>query len=169
MCINFTLLLYCPFIFFMERWWASVPACEGVEAGLPQGEAAGVLLLLGLRLPLLNINKLFEIFMSFSFHCWVTASASQHQQIVWDFHVIFISLLGYGFRFSITTNCFRHSCHFHFIAGLRLPLLNINKLFETIMSFSFYCWLQFRMQLLLHRCIQYFFVIKVRYFFLRII
>jgi hypothetical protein len=56
----------------------AVPACEGVDAGLPQGEAAGVLLLLGLRLPLLNINKLFETFMSFSFHCWVTASASQH-------------------------------------------------------------------------------------------
>jgi hypothetical protein len=48
-----------------------VPACEGVDAGLPQGEAAGVLLLLGLRLPLLNINKLFETFMSFSFHCWL--------------------------------------------------------------------------------------------------
>ncbi len=48
----------------------------------------------GLRLPLLNINKLFEIFMLFSFHCWVTASASQHQQIVSDIHVIFISLLG---------------------------------------------------------------------------
>jgi hypothetical protein len=48
-----------------------VPACEGVEAGLPQGEAAGVLLLLGLRLPLLNINKLCETLTSFSFHCWV--------------------------------------------------------------------------------------------------
>ena len=31
-----------------------LPACEGVDAGLPQGEAAGVLLLLGLRLPLLT-------------------------------------------------------------------------------------------------------------------
>jgi hypothetical protein len=72
MYINFTLLLYCPFIFsWKDDDEPAVPACEGVEAGLPQGEAAGVLLLLGLRLPLLNNNKLFDIFMSSSFHCWV--------------------------------------------------------------------------------------------------
>jgi hypothetical protein len=67
MHINFMLLLYCPFIFSWKDDEPSVPACEGVEAGLPQGEAAGVLLLLGLRLPLLNINKLFQTFMSFSY------------------------------------------------------------------------------------------------------
>ncbi len=33
------------------------PAWEGVEAGLPQGDAAGVLLLLGFRLPLLPSIK----------------------------------------------------------------------------------------------------------------
>jgi hypothetical protein len=103
MHINFMLLLYCPFIFSWKDDEPSVPACEGVEAGLPQGEAAGVLLLLGLRLPLLNINKLFQTFMSFSyFIARVTASASQHQQIVSDIHVIFISLMFFAFKGTVS-------------------------------------------------------------------
>ncbi len=150
-----------------------------------------MLLLLGLRLPLLKINKLFEIFMSFSFHCLVQfcvqpllyffafkgiraseiSFASEAFKIrqtkrnsflrpLWTlygqyFHhylrthsfihahsmsLVCCSCSGYGFRFSTSTNCLRYSCHFHFIAGLLLPLLNINKLFEIFISFSFHCW-----------------------------
>jgi hypothetical protein len=47
-----------------------LPAWEGVEAGLPQGDAAGVLLLLGFRLPLLASRKSRDNQLStvFTFH-----------------------------------------------------------------------------------------------------
>ncbi len=47
-----------------------LPAWEGVEAGLPQGDAAGVLLLLGFRLPLLPSRKSGDNQLStvFTFH-----------------------------------------------------------------------------------------------------